>query len=147
MKISININENTKETQITIDCRRLTPEIEKIMEMLRMLNQQLTVTKEGETYLLDVAKIIYIEAVDRKTFVYTGDDCYESRLKLYEAEERLCESGFFRAGKSCIVQLRHIKSLKTDVDRKLRLTLENGEQLIVSRQYAEELKRRLGVLK
>ena len=38
-----------------------------------------------------------------------------------------------------------IKSLKNDVERKLRLTLENGEQIIVSRQYAEELKKRLGV--
>ena len=147
MKISINVTEDTLDTQITIDCRRLTPEIEKIIAMLRMLDQQLTVTKAGETYLLDVAKIIYIESVDRKTFIYTGDDCYESKLKLYEIEERLCESGFFRAGKSCIVQLRQIKSMKTEVDRKLRLTLENGEQLIVSRQYAEELKRKLGVIK
>ncbi len=147
MKISINVKDEADDTQITIDCRRLTPEIEKIIAMLRMLDQQLTVMKAGETYLLDAAKIIYIESVDRKTFIYTVDDCFESKLKLYEIEERLCESGFFRAGKSCIVQLRHIRSLKTDVDRKLRLTLENGEQLIVSRQYAEELKRRLGVIK
>ena len=55
------------------------------------------------------------------------------------------ENGFFRASKSVLVQLRHIKSLKNDIDRKIRLTLENGEQIIVSRQYAEDLKKRLGV--
>ena len=93
-----------------------------------------------------MSKIIYIEAVERKTFVYTENTYYESKLKLYEMEERLCESGFLRISKSCLVHLRYIKSLKNDVDRKLRLTLENGEQIMVSRQYAEEIKRRLGVI-
>ena len=136
-----------QDTEIQISCNQLTPEIEKIIATLRILNQQLMVTKNEETYLLDVSKIIYIEAVERKTFVYTKDEYYESKLKLYEMEERLLACGFFRISKSNLVQLRMIKSLKNDLDRKLRLTLENGEQIMVSRQYAEELKRRLGVIK
>ena len=147
MKISINIDETMQDTEIQISCNQLTPEIEKILATLRILNQQLMVTKNEETHLLDVAKIIYIEAVERKTFVYTKDEYYESKLKLYEMEERLLASGFFRISKSNLVQLRMIKSLKNDLDRKLRLTLENGEQIMVSRQYAEELKRKLGVIK
>ena len=145
MKISIDIDPAKQDTEIQISCKSLTPEIEKLIATLRMVNQQLTVEKEQETYLVDVANIMYIEAVDRKTFVYTSKDCFESRLKLYEMEERLEASGFFRVSKSCLVHLRHIKSLKSDMDRKIKLTLENGEQLIVSRQYAEEMKRRLGV--
>ncbi len=136
-----------QDTEIQISCNQLTPEIEKILATLRILNQQLMVMKNEETHLLDVSKIIYIEAVDRKTFVYTKDEYYESKLKLYEMEERLLACGFFRISKSNLVQLRMIKSLKNDLDRKLRLTLENGEQIMVSRQYAEELKRRLGVIK
>lgn len=146
MKVSINIDENSKDTEIAIVCNRLTPEIEKIIATLRIMNQQMTAVKDGETYLLDVSKIIYIESIDRKTFIYTQGDVYESKLRLYEMEDRLCECGFFRASKSCIVQLRHIKSIKTEINRKIRITLENGEQLIVSRQYADELKKRLGVL-
>ena len=72
------------------------------------------------------------------------DSIKKSTKKLYEMEERLCESGFFRAGKSVLVQLRHVKSLKNDIDRRTRLTLENDEQIIVSRQYADELKKKLG---
>lgn len=147
MKISINIDASMQDTEIQISCNQLTPEIEKILATLRILNQQLMVIKNEETHLLDVSKIIYIEAVDRKTFVYTKDEYYESKLKLYEMEERLLACGFFRISKSNLVQLRMIKSLKNDLDRKLRLTLENGEQIMVSRQYAEELKRRLGVIK
>ena len=145
MKISIDIDPEKQDTEIRISCKRLTPEIERLIATLRMVNQQLTVEKEQETYLVDVAKIMYIEAVDRKTFVYTKEECFESKLKLYEMEERLEDSGFFRASKSCLVHLRHIKSLKSDMDRKLKLTLENGENMIVSRQYADEIKRRLGV--
>lgn len=145
MKITINIDEAVNDTEIQIFCRQLTPEIEKILATLRILNQQVMVLKGDETHILDVSKIIYIEAMERKTFVYTQDDFYESKLKLYEMEERLVECGFFRVSKSCLVHLRYIKSLKNDIDRKLRLTLESGEQIMVSRQYADEIKRRLGL--
>lgn len=145
MKISININENISDTEIVINSSSLSPEIERIIATLRILDRQIMVVKDEESYILDVSRIVYIESVDRKTFVYTEKDCFESKLKLYEIEEQLCHSGFLRASKSCLVQLKFICSLKAELDRKLRLTLENGEQLIVSRQYADELKRRLGV--
>lgn len=146
MKITIQVNENIQDTEIAVTCNKLTPEIEKMLATLRMLDQQMMVTKEDENYLLDVAKIAYIEAVDRKTFVYTAEDVYESKLKLYEMEERLCQSGFFRVSKNTLVHLRFIKSLKNDIARKLRLTLTSGEQIMVSRQYADEIKKRLGVM-
>ena len=146
MKIAIDIDEKLQDTEILISCNRLTPEIEKILATLRILNQQMMVTKQEETYILDVSKIIYIEAVERRTFVYTKEEYYESKLKLYEMEERLVQCGFFRVSKSCLVQLHNIKSIKNDIDRKLRLTLESGEQIMVSRQYAEEIKKRLGLI-
>ena len=145
MKIKIDITPDVKDTEILISCNQLTPEIEKIIATLRILNQQLLVVRDDETHILDVDRIIYVEAVERKTFVYTRDQVYESKLKLYEIEERLMEYGFFRVSKSCLVHLRYIKSLKNDINRKIRLTLENGEQIMVSRQYADEMKRRLGV--
>lgn len=145
MKISINIDDQYPETEIVINSKSLTPEVDKIITALRMLDSQLTVTKDDESYILDVSKIAYVESVDRKTFVYTKDDCFESKLRLYEIEELLCHSGFLRISKACLVHLKFIRSLRTELDRKLRLTLENGEQIIVSRQYADELKHRLGV--
>lgn len=147
MKITINIDEKTEETEILINCNQLTGDIENIIATLRIMNQQMTVMRDDENYLLDVNNISYIEAVERKTFVYTEDAIYESKLKLYEMEDRLCQSGFFRVSKSCLVHLKFIKSLKNDIDRKLRLTMKNGEQIMVSRQYAEEIKSRLGVIK
>ncbi|MBE5873598.1 MAG: LytTR family transcriptional regulator [Lachnospiraceae bacterium] len=146
MKITIDIDEAVKETEIKIHCNQLTADVENIIATLRILNQQMLVTKDNENYLLDVNRISYVEALERKTFVYTEDAVYESKLKLYEMEERLCQSGFFRVSKSCLVHLKFIKSLKNDIERKIRLTMKNGEQIMVSRQYAEEMKKRLGVM-
>ena len=95
--------------------------------------------------ILDIEKILYIEAVDRKTFVYTENECYESELKLYEIEEELLERDFLRISKQSIVNLRKIRSLKADINRKIRVTLQNGEQIVVSRMYSDELRRKLGL--
>ncbi|MBQ5330619.1 MAG: LytTR family transcriptional regulator DNA-binding domain-containing protein [Oscillospiraceae bacterium] len=145
MKISINTDPSVTETEITINCSALTPEINDLIAALRMMDNRLTVTKGEESIILDISSIAYIESVDRRTFVYTADECYETKMKLYEMEERLCGIGFMRISRSCLVRLRFIRSIKAEFDRKLRLTLENGEQMIVSRQYADELKQRLGV--
>ncbi len=145
VRISINVDDKIETTEIMISCKRLTPEIERIIATLRILDQQLTVHKLDEMYIIDSSKVLYMEAVDRKTFVYTKNEVYESTLKLYELEERLESLGFLRVSKSCILQLKWIKSLRADFDRKIRVTMENEEQIIVSRQYSEGLKRRLGV--
>ena len=145
MQIHINLDSKVEETTIQVSCNKLTPEIEKLMATLRMLDKKLLVKREDETYILDVGKILYMEAIDRKTFVYTISDIYESPLRLYELEEQLEDYGFYRVSKSCILQLRNIESLKADFDRRIRVTMENGEKIIVSRQYADGLKKKLGV--
>lgn len=145
MKIEININEDIEDIEIVFSCRKLTPAVERMLATLMVMDKKLTVLKEDETYFLDVTKVIYLESVDRKTFVYTEDAVYESRLKLYELEQQLDEYGFFRANKSCLIQLKYVRSLKADINRKIKVTLENGEQVMVSRQYAEGLKKKLGV--
>lgn len=145
MKIAINIDPKYNDVELVINTPNLTPEVEDLIAALRMMDNRMTVIKDGEAHILDVAKIAYIESVDRKTFVYTEDDCYETKMKLYEVEERLCNAGFQRVSKSCLVRLGYIRSLRAELDRRIRITLENKEQIIVSRQYADELKRRLGV--
>ena len=145
MKITINVDPTLCDTEIVINCAGVTAEIERLAAALRIMDNRITVIKGNEAFILDISKIVYIETVDRKTFVYTENDCYETKLKLYEMEERLNSSGFLRISKSCLVHLKFVRSIRSEFDRKLRLTFENGEQMIVSRQYADELKTRLGV--
>ncbi|WP_099467157.1 LytTR family DNA-binding domain-containing protein [Konateibacter massiliensis] len=145
MKVIIKTEADTAETEVAITCNHLTPEIEKIVAMLRMLDMQLTGVRDGATHILDVANVLYIDTVDKKVFLYTRDSVYETNLHLYELEEQLTKADFFRANKSCIINFKQIVSLKADMDRKLRATMSNGEQLMISRQYADYVKERLGV--
>ncbi len=145
MKIEIDINEKYDETVVRVQAGALTQEVEKLVGLMRMINMQIGVRRQGETYLLDTDKILYVEAVERKTFVYTEEETFESELKLYEIEQELLEQGFLRISKQSIVNLRKIKSLRADINRKIRLTLQNGEQIVVSRMYSDELRRKLGI--
>jgi DNA-binding LytR/AlgR family response regulator len=145
MKIEIDIDEKYPDTEVVIRANKLDSDVERLVAMMRMVNMQIGVRKNDETYLLDVEKILYIEAVERKTFVYTSDEIYESDLKLYEIEQELLERDFFRISKQSIVNIRMIKSLKSDINRKIRITLRNDEQIVVSRLYSDELRRKLGL--
>ena len=147
MKIEINVDDKIEETSISISCKGLTPELQRMIAMMRILDKKFAASRDGETFLLDVSEIIYVEAIDRKTFVYTKDGVYESGLRLYELEQQLEECGFCRVSKSCLVQLRAVRSLKSDINRRIRVTLDNGEMIIASRQYADEIKKKLGIAK
>jgi len=145
MKINLDIDGKYDDIAVIIKAPHLNNNIERMVAMMRMIDMQIAVRKDNETYLLDTDKILYIEAVDRKTFIYTNSENYESELKLYELEQQLVERDFLRISKQSIVNLRKIKSLKTDVNRKIRITLQNGEQIVVSRMYSDELRRKLGL--
>lgn len=145
MKIEINIDETAADMEVIVTCNKLTPKVEKILAALRMMDCQMIGKKDNEIHLLDIAQIIYIESVERKCFVYTADDVYESDFPLYELERQLAEYGFFRVSKSFLIHLPSIHSLKADMNRRIRITMANGEQIIASRQYADGLKKRLGV--
>lgn len=146
MKIEIFVDEEATDLQISVTCKQLSPDVEKILATLRMMNHQLIAKKNDEIYLLDIADVIYIESVDRTCFIYTADEIYESDFRLYELEQQLEEYGFVHVRKSFLIHLQKIHSLKADINRKIRITMSNGEQIMASRQYADELKKRLGVI-
>lgn len=145
MKIQVNESSTHEEIEIVINCKSVNKDIEKVMAMLRVLDLKLTGMKDKETYILEASKILYIDTVDKKTFFYTEKEVYETPLKLYELEEQLVTSDFFRASKSCIINFNQIKALKPDIDGRLLVTMNNGERLMVSRQYALTIKQKLGV--
>lgn len=145
MKIQIDVDPAYDDIHIKIECGKLTPEIDRMISLIRMLDMQIPAKKNGETYLIDAAKLLYVEAVERTTFLYTEDNVYESDLKLYELEQQLTERGFLRISKQTLVHLKKIKSLKADLNRKIRVTLCNGEQIMVSRMYADEFRKRIGI--
>ncbi len=145
MKINIRTDNDVKDTEINITCNRLTPEIERLVSLIRVMDMQLTGEKNGHIHILDAGSILYMDTVDKKTFFYTKTEVYESALRLYELEQQLSGTEFFRANKSSIVNFAQIKALKSDLDGRILLTMSNNEKLYVSRQYAPLVKKKLGV--
>lgn len=147
MKITVNENFNNDEIEIIINCRHVDEQILRIVTGLRAADNKIPGMLNDQTYLLDTADILYIESIDRKTFLYTGGHVYETSQKLYELEERLSGNDFIRATKSCILNFGKVKTLRGDFGGRLLCTLENGEAITVSRQYAVIIKQKLDVMK
>jgi len=149
MKININVDEQLSDIEVNINCGELTEDVERIIAAIRMISKQLVVknTQLGEDVILDAKDIAYAEAIDRKCFVYTENNVFETSYKLYELEAFFSGMKFCRISKSCLVNLKFISSIKTEMNHRLRLTLKNKEAIIVSRQYAEDIKEQLGVKK
>ena len=94
---------------------------------------------------IDPDAVHYAETVDGKTFLYTKDAVFETPMRLYELEDRLAGTEFVRASKQMIVNFDHVASIRPALNARLQLMLDNGEAVIVSRQYAPAIKRKLGL--
>lgn len=103
------------------------------------------VGREPGDYTALPPEVVYCESVDERTFVYTIGAVFQTALNLAELEDRYSELGLFRAGKSAVVNLHHIRSLKSRPGGRIEATLETGEKLMVSRHYAPLLRERLGL--
>lgn len=143
MKIVIQSDSSVQETTLSITCKDITPELERLISVFRLADKKLSAKKNGEVHLIDLKSVLYVESLERNTFIYTDDDVYESNYRLYELESMLGECNFVRVNKSTLLNLNKIKSIKSDIDRRIRVTLENGYQLIISRSYAEEFKSKI----
>lgn len=132
----------TGEEKAVIKAREMTSDIQNAIELLEGNAGGIAVTKDGKTYLCKPNAIYYIESVDKRSYVYTKDECYDTKFRLYELEDLL--GGYFvRCSKAMIVNMRKIKSVKSDMGGRLVTTLLNGEEIIISRSYVKEIKRRL----
>ena len=114
VKIRVEEDASTEELEITIRCRQMNESVIRILEMLRITDKKLTGYREDQTYLLDVNQILYIDTVEKRTFLYTENEVYETPLRLYELEGRLESCDFFRASKSSIINFNQIQSLKPE---------------------------------
>ncbi|MBP5702054.1 MAG: LytTR family transcriptional regulator DNA-binding domain-containing protein [Lachnospiraceae bacterium] len=150
MKVTLEKVNSPEEERAVIKAAEVTEEIRNAMDLLENNCRRISVSElseersSGETVMLGTDQIYYTESIDKKTFVYTKDMCYGTKLRLYELEESL-SANFFRCSKSLIVNIRKIRSVKSELNGRMVAELLNGEQLVISRSYVKDLKRKLGV--
>ncbi|MCR4648128.1 MAG: LytTR family transcriptional regulator [Lachnospiraceae bacterium] len=144
MKVEI-ITDTEKEEYVAIHCHDITDEVKKLESHIKNFSSCITATDEREIHNVSLDEIFYIESVDKKTFIYTREKVLMTDKRLYELEEILDGKEFFRCSKSVIINLKKIDKLKPEITRNILATLSNGEVVVVSRRYAAELKKLLGI--
>ena len=145
MKIIIETPAEGAEDEIVIRCRELDEEVMSLIYALKQGRTRIT-AYSGKTILqLSPKDIYYFESVDNKVFAYCEKEVYEVKEKLYEIESIYSKTDFQRISKSVIVNISRIESVSPTLGARLEANLQNGERVIISRQYVPDLKKKLGI--
>ena len=113
MRVRFEQVDSREKEQALIRAVEKTADILSAMDLLENGSGGVAVTKDRNTFFCRQTQIYYIESVDKRTYVYTRDDCYESRDRLYELEEKL-GPWVIRISKAMIVNLRKIRNVSAE---------------------------------
>lgn len=145
MKITITEPGEGEEDEIIVRCRHMDQQLLKLIYAVKAGREKITALQDGNYFQVAPEEIYYFETVDNKVFLYLEKEVYETRMKLYELQDIFQGTDFFRASKSCIVNLSKVKRLSPAFNGRFEALMQNGERVIISRQYVPVLKQKLGL--
>ena len=135
MRIKLFQEDALEEDRTEIYYSEMTEQIEKVCQLLEGSVPQLFGLEDGEQILLSLEEIFYIDTVDKKTFAYLKEHVYQIQGSLTFLESALSKHGFCRISKANIVNIQHIKKVKSEANMRLKVVLNNQEELVISRYY------------
>ena len=147
MKITIETPLPGEEDEIIIKMANLSDEVLKTVRRLKdgVGKDTMAVYADENIVMIPLKDIFYFDAVDNRVFAYTKDKCYETKKKLFEIEDLLSGSSFLRISKNAIVNIRSIDHLSPEFNGRFVARLKHGEDIIISRGYVPDLKKKLGI--
>ena len=137
MKVFITESKDRAETSVEIHCRECDANVRKLERHISSYDERFACSSASGTVYIQAKDIFYFEAIDNKTFLYTGDRVYEVQKRLYELENVLNDKDFFRCSKAIIVNVTKIEELKPELTRNILASLCNGEVVVISRRYVK----------
>jgi ABC-2 type transport system ATP-binding protein len=101
---------------------------------------------EGRVALVDPTDILFIYAQDDRAHLQVRGESIPTQFTLTELEKRLARSGFFRAHRSYLVNLQHVKEIIPYTRDSFSLRLKNSAntEIPLSKSAARELRELLG---
>jgi len=107
---------------------------------------KIPVRLEGRVALINPVDILFADAAEGRAYLQTLDNRLPTQFTLSELEERLARSGFFRAHRSYLVNLQHVKEVIPYTRNSFSLRLNDGEntEIPLSKSAAGELRELLG---
>lgn len=119
-------------------------ELQQLLVLLQSGTDRLWVLDEERAAVaLSAAEILWAETVEDKVFVYTGDAMYRAACSLAALEVFGEAAGLFRCGKSTVVNLHAVQSLRSRPGGRIEALLKTGEKVVISRRYAPILREKL----
>lgn len=143
MRVSIRNILRREDEQVVLECVEMTKDFEDIREYALMKGNLLVGYIHDAAYQLELDHILYFEAVGDQVFAYTAGEVYSVKKRLYELEMAYADRKFIRCSKSVLVNLMQIQSFRPALDSRFFARMKNGEDIMVSRMYAKELKKKL----
>ncbi len=140
MRWKLDINEKHEQTQVTIQAPTQTENISRLTSFIDQLSHTLSVKSNDAEETIDIRNIIYLENIERTTFLYTSAEMYEDRRPLYEFERMLQPFQFIRINKQTLINPRFIQSVKALFNSRYELLMTSDEKLIVTRHYRKDFK-------
>ena len=134
MKVNYNRDSSLKEDRIDVCYREENEQIEIIRNFFSSL-QSITGRKADEVCVLHPGSIYYLELIDRKLFAYQMQDVYQLDYSMKHFLDFFGANGFVQISKNTIVNLFRVKLVKTDLNMRLKLVMDNDEMLVLNRTY------------
>jgi two-component system, LytTR family, response regulator len=143
-KLLLALNKLVKMTRVSVGS--LASALQPIALHSTCAPLPLLPVKSGESVsLLKIETIMRISAEGKYTVILTKDKQYISNYSISELEERLGSPFFIRVHRSYIVNLKYVLEMRKIGMGKYKLILDIPAQneLVVSKNYYDELKKRL----
>ncbi|HEY5813276.1 MAG TPA: LytTR family DNA-binding domain-containing protein [Terrimicrobiaceae bacterium] len=96
-------------------------------------------TDDSKAWIVQIEGISLLEACRNSTLVHFADGNVLLRRSLGSIERRLASSMFFRANRSSIVNLGHVKQQRLSKDGGLVFVLKDGKEVAFSRRQKHSL--------
>ena len=140
MKLIRKQIDPTEEEAVILEYIKWTGEWENLSDYIEGKKRQIIgYGTKKEMYSIQLEDILYFEAVGDLVFAYTGDQVYEIKMRLYQVEETVQQSGILRASKSFLVNVRKIEKVRSVLNGRFMAVMENGEEVLITRHYAREV--------
>ncbi len=139
MKLQMN-RISQGEDEVIIRYQEMTEQIEAIAAMVDGEQRRILAQWEDRQVVLRPEEILYFESVDNIAFAYLTDKVVRVDGSLTKLGVQYSDRGFFRCSKSMVLNIYKITYLKSEPNHRIRATMENGEEIMISRKYAKELR-------
>lgn len=144
MKVKFNIDENFPEEKAEFWLKKMTDKISRIAQELNAQQDFLWGYREGDAFPIKWTEIYLIEVVNDKTLIYTKDEKYFYKGRLYQVQ-KLLPYDFITASRSAVINYQKLDHLKILDNGNIDAVMQNQINVQISRRRIKELKERLGI--